>query len=709
VDILDLAKSLPKLSAPPEIIVPGLGLEYISSQAGDYVAPELTERSPAMSAVQLITAPAAAGKSTSAKAVSAVTGGIYANLGGRRIADGSFSGLLDEAIGERPALDYRDLLRQDSATYVIDSLDETQLKSGELSFIAFLQGLCRFARGSEGRGNVLLFARLDTAEWIISTFEGEGVPLRVLQLDYFSEVRSNRYLELKLDRLYRRERRSNAPHRRYTGYYVEARNAVYRRVASALGTSENQHYWDNPEVARFLGYSPVLESIAAYLCINDFRQLDLGALDDVGAGRPGPEWRILQTLISSLLDREQGRLQEGFLSTEILRERYGIAASSLYTSTEQCFRLVQQVDSPSGSTGLPAGLPSELQSSYDQAVATLLKNHPFLSSEGKFVHPVFRDYAYAVALASISAGEGLVRVVLKKLRDGSTLPSAALAPFIVHLVEAQRLGLPGTRCDLLFESLQSQEDASFHYDFLLYAAHDDTSLLEARRVTSSGADQEAAIRVELSVDNHGIRLPASCRHLKVDTGGDLEVNAAGRVVRIGPEVEIHARTLTISTADAITIDSNDGAVLIDCELIMTPHLELRKYGAKLQVYADVADGPLSAYAISRPPHENNDIERTFYDLRRLLNFFRKTVHAPSGVLAADRGQMDTHLLGVKHTAAVNLVSRMRELGLITIHQRAYHLHLDQLASRGVQYDDFRTLPVSNALRSFLMELVERSE
>jgi len=220
-----------------------------------------------------------------------------------------------------------------------------------LSFIAFLQGLCRFARGSEGRGNVLLFARLDTAEWIISTFEGEGVPLRVLQLDYFSEVRSNRYLELKLDRLYRRERRSNAPHRRYTGYYVEARNAVYRRVASALGTSENQHYWDNPEVARFLGYSPVLESIAAYLCINDFRQLDLGALDDVGAGRPGPEWRILQTLISSLLDREQGRLQEGFLSTEILRERYGIAASSLYTSTEQCFRLVQQVDSPSGSTG----------------------------------------------------------------------------------------------------------------------------------------------------------------------------------------------------------------------------------------------------------------------------------------------------------------------------------------------------------------------
>ena len=58
-DILDLAKSLPKLSAPPEIIVPGLGLEYISSQAGDYVAPELTERSPAMSAVQLITAPAA--------------------------------------------------------------------------------------------------------------------------------------------------------------------------------------------------------------------------------------------------------------------------------------------------------------------------------------------------------------------------------------------------------------------------------------------------------------------------------------------------------------------------------------------------------------------------------------------------------------------------------------------------------------------------
>jgi len=297
VDILDLAKSLPKLSAPPEIIVPGLGLEYISSQAGDYVAPELTERSPAMSAVQLITAPAAAGKSTSAKAVSAVTGGIYANLGGRRIADGSFSGLLDEAIGERPALDYRDLLRQDSATYVIDSLDETQLKSGELSFIAFLQGLCRFARGSEGRGNVLLFARLDTAEWIISTFEGEGVPLRVLQLDYFSEVRSNRYLELKLDRLYRRERRSNAPHRRYTGYYVEARNAVYRRVASALGTSENQHYWDNPEVARFLGYSPVLESIAAYLCINDFRQLDLGALDDVGAGRPGPEWRILQTLI----------------------------------------------------------------------------------------------------------------------------------------------------------------------------------------------------------------------------------------------------------------------------------------------------------------------------------------------------------------------------------------------------------------------------
>lgn len=288
VDILDLAKSLPKFSAPPEIMVPGLGLEYISSLASDYVAPELTERSPVKSAVQLITAPAAAGKSTSAKAVSAVTGGIYANLGGRRIADGSFSGLLDEAIGERPALDYRDLLRQNSATYVIDSLDETQLKSGELSFTAFLQGICRFARGSEGCGNVLLFARLDTAEWIINTFKEEGVALRVLQLDYFSEVRSNQYLELKLDRLYRREGRSNLPHRLYAELYTGARDAVYRRVASTLGTSEDYHYWDNPDAARFLGYSPVLESIAAYLCVSDFRQLDLGELDDVGAGLPVP-------------------------------------------------------------------------------------------------------------------------------------------------------------------------------------------------------------------------------------------------------------------------------------------------------------------------------------------------------------------------------------------------------------------------------------
>ena len=185
-----------------------------------------------------------------------------------------------------------------------------------------------------------------------------------------------------------------APHRKHRNNFVEVRNQIYARIAKGLGIEESQ-LWENDDARRFLGYSPVLESISSYLCVPDFREL-APSIEDSITGSDAPEWKILSSLTNSLLKREQKRFLEGRLDT-VARPMFPDEKSiqALYSPGEQCQRLVAIVEKKGQNLPLPKNLPASLRSSYEDSVATQRRNHPFIASSQKFASSVLRDFAFA--------------------------------------------------------------------------------------------------------------------------------------------------------------------------------------------------------------------------------------------------------------------------------------------------------------------------
>lgn len=269
----------------------GRGISCPRGENSYFVPPRLLHGSgpPAARAV-LVTAPAASGKSTCAREIAVRANALLLDLSGMRVADGSFSGLLDEALGDDNSFQFRKHLQAGTHSIVVDALDETQLASGEESFLLFVQGLCRFLRTfGEDYENVVLLGRIDASAWVKLAFEESGVSLREHHLDFFDEEEGLLFIDRKLDGFY--EGRGIQPvHRQHRAVFEEVREGLLQKMGHVLGEDGYARAWKTEPGKRFLGYAPVLEAFATYLAVDDFRSVS-GEVENNLHG--GSEWQLL--------------------------------------------------------------------------------------------------------------------------------------------------------------------------------------------------------------------------------------------------------------------------------------------------------------------------------------------------------------------------------------------------------------------------------
>ena len=701
-DILKFASFLP-VGELPEVVDDTFGIRIIESKRADFVPPRLksvkdaTEKTRAV----LITAPAAAGKSTSAEMLSESSGALFLDLAHQRVADGSFVGLLTEALGDEPATAFRSRLRSNEATLVIDSLDETQLLSRESNFVAFLRGLCRFLRLSVGECNVVLMARLDTAEWITATFAEEGVGIAEFIIEYFDECEANKFIDLKLDDMYRVNGLDTAPHRKHRNNFVEVRNQIYARIAKGLGIEESQ-LWENDDARRFLGYSPVLESISSYLCVPDFREL-APSIEDTITGSDAPEWKILSSLTNSLLKREQKRFLEGWLDT-VARPMFPDEKSiqALYSPGEQCQRLVAIVEKKGQNLPLPKNLPASLRSSYEDSVATQRRNHPFIASSQKFASSVLRDFAFASVLTDPDALEDIRRIVTGRLRDDTALPSPALAPFTMTLLDGHGSALALDTCDLLIASLSSQKDKTSTLQYRIFS-QDRRGFFEVSRLDRATGLESRLLEIETQdyLGTGRLSLPSRFENLTLDFDGDVELSNSRELAQVGPDVSIQARSVS---CEAKTLRVSDN-VSLEASLVMTSYeQDVRVYG-EFFIYAEEIEGPLFSWKRAKTEEpEKTELTPEFYALRRLLRFFHKTIHAPVGHLAADREKLKRFVFNSDEVAE-QLLAGLRKKGLVRDVGPAVYIDGDIITSLGVSFRGINSYVTNAQLQSFLKSLL----
>jgi hypothetical protein len=705
-DVNSLADQLPRVEGGAfPVGNSAVGLEFFGDVRRDFIPPDLAEvdgSDPGAGAV-LIQAAAAAGKTTCAKAIAARSGAPLVDLAGLRVGFADFQGIPAVALGMGAAARFFELLEGNKAAIVLDALDETSLLSGQDNLHAFVQGICQALRESKGVGNVVMLSRMDTAEWVVETFREEGVPLRRLSLEYFSKAQAEDYLDRKLDRLYGDSRLA---HRVHVKPYSDVREMVFERIAKSLGTEEPD-YWSVDTVRRFLGYSPVLDAIASYLCVPNFGELNVRISDGAATVSDSvAEWRILRKLTEDLLVREKDKFLEGW-SYEATVPRTEFNGHVLaYTPLEQCIRLLNLVEGRSTKVDLPAALPAVLKESYRRRVEKQIYEHPFISTKNDYVNSIFRDYMYALVLSNqIIDGVGCGVVEKLRKRQAGTLPSPALAPFIVELVQSSPTNtFPANRCDLLIGSLSARRDGVLNYEYSI-DADDQGGELEVRREAPDGGSTVA--RIPLQVVGLNLCLPSHCRELSVDYAGPVDLVSPGQVVVLGPAVSIRSGLVTVEAASLKVESTEARPVSIESELVSSTYpLSVQTFGdGPFSVIGTQVEGPLLDYRTPRILEEVDGLDEYFYSLRRVLLRFRSTVHlGTTKRLSANRAQLERYVTR-RDPKAERIVACLVDMRILSTDGDSFVLDIKALNDAGINHASVRNLQGTSDISSFLQKQV----
>lgn len=368
---------------------------YRSSSLGPSQAPELFTAPNLLgnatispSAVVLVAAPAAVGKSFLARQLSSDLGAPYWDLSEFSLGSNFFTGTAVDSYEADGYSEFRSNLRASSISLVLDAVDEALVRAGRENFSAAVENLAELVRGATSP-SVIIFGRDETINDTENILVEKGIAVTKFTVAYFNE-------EQALDFVLKKAKTRGAP---VLKEFVPFMQGFEKSILSALNLNE----W--ADARDFLGYSPVLDALATFYARepNPIRLLQ-DARKDKGDSYT---WQLLTRIMEDVLDREQDKFGNIFGAGN--PKKYAFAAST-YTPEAQIAYLLGDSDHPQAydlddpdHDGDP-----EWYAEVEDKIAEQLRLHPFLKVEARsrienpllaFTNSAFRDYVLARALA----------------------------------------------------------------------------------------------------------------------------------------------------------------------------------------------------------------------------------------------------------------------------------------------------------------------
>lgn len=385
-----LLHRLPKTGATvsgPDISLPSPVHPFVPQRAIVDQAPASTD--PLDSDIVLLTAPAAVGKSTFAKALAGRSQVPFLDLALVPVSTHSLRGIISAAIGPNAAEDLQD----GKLSIIVDALDEGRIVSGDRNFEEFLRTafqllLEKRRAGASSGPRLLLFGRgaaIDIASIILELHAGT-LPVTRLTIDYFDEKSAT---ELVLE--YARIAGGSEKVRRFEIPIRETISAFFAAIGAAIGTTSDS-LWKEAQGRSFAGYAPVLAALGALIGDEDnyatLRQrFRATGLRDA--------WSVLEQVADQVLSRETPKVNGPLSKT------WGSAVP------QEAYDSVDQLDLL---TGVLAGRPvqqsarlhfasPDAAAAYREAVKQHLPEHAFLR-EGKPVNAVLGSLILSHAITT---------------------------------------------------------------------------------------------------------------------------------------------------------------------------------------------------------------------------------------------------------------------------------------------------------------------
>jgi hypothetical protein len=595
---------------------------------------------------------------------------------------------------------------------ILDAVDEAQLAAGTPgAFKAFVDDLGDHCPPTATRPPIVIFGREAAAEDLVLLFLERGIDCGWYSVDFFDDLAdAHKFIEAYL------RQKEDSPGLVSTGPFALARDRLFDILYSVLRPGESKAAsdpWRDERVRTFLGYAPVLQSLADYLDTPNPHRLveaELDILADVlqrAATGHLTRWTFLEEIVLGLLARERDDKVLPQLQRVLATRAQQVGWTdwlALFKAEEQIARVLAYnlSDAKLQEPYVPA-LPPALRADYEEQLTTLLPSHVLRGLTDGFANVVFRDFVYAWAL--VKTGSATSHAVEARLAL-DFLPTPLLGHFLLY---------------------QSRRDSGVELDLSLFGYAYDSLLSQARgagtirtlvALKSDGRlncsmgwldDPRSALEFAIVGDRQSpLRLWRSLQHARIDC--DLvTLGSPGRTFRLGPDVELDCNVMEIpASALELVANSEDELVLVDSVAFDSgAHANLRidEFGEHVLMHLDDARSwPWQKWwfqPIAAP--EEKELMEAFLAMSRIFWWFRRRGYRELG--------RSRRLIDNPAVAGAGLSSEMLEFlvreGVIT-RNGMYQVDMTRAEELGINYVELRRRSLGAGVRGLLGRFLEET-
>ncbi|MCI0151488.1 hypothetical protein KNO81_37160 [Paraburkholderia sediminicola] len=642
--------------------------------------------------VWLIAAPGAVGKSTLAREICSVTHAVYVDLAAAATVAGNYltGGLVNAGL--------LSAWQAGTTTLLIDALDEARLRVTQASFEDFLSDVAQIARGRSLP--VILLGRVGIVEEARKYLDDHcGLPSPVFDIELFDLDQAQAFVWSALGRLAKLNLASTGrmayPHlvsamKQHANIYRGAIKDFVNHLAEATSKDGQQ----------FVGYAPVLDAVATVIAAETNVAKVANAVEAVLAGK------VLTGVTREIMERESKKV-----ASQVAATVPGLSIDGLYGSEEQLERLASLLFHIGKPASLPAGLPAHAISPYEEAVESLLPQHPFLDGNDPPSPSSAVFGAFIVAASLRSAHTNVVRSAERYAQTGAHAPNPFLLDFYKADVASDSSSIPAAHVGLLYESLQAKTSAGEVARLSAEGEAEGKTLdLDMALVSTETGNLSDESAFTVVVDGP-LKFGRRVSGINIDAeNADVEIGDGGQLEMIAP-INIRASSL-ILTCDQMVVkpDPSPGArdqvVLLEAAEALADisrGAPLVRQGAQLLVSWPGNNGyPWSNFASQGREDDDPRMADAQRALRRLCISFRS--HS-KGQLARYVGKVE-HFRMTKGDLGVALREKLLEDKVLSIAGTMYILDPDALgATVGLSFQDLQLKRYPVATNAYLSGLL----
>lgn len=669
----------PSATLPGWHAAPGQSPAFV--EAALSLRPEFNDLS---QSVWLIAAPGAVGKSTLAKEICAATNAVYLDLAAASTVAGNY------LVGGLVRAELWSAWQAGQSTLLVDALDEARLRVTQSSFEDFLADVANVA-GTRGVPIVLL-GRVGIVEeaWSILNYKS-GLNPPIFDIELFQPARAKTFVQAAIERL---AKAADSTTGKRTYPYLEGALAAHKSVYEKAATSLVDHLTTETSTdgRQFAGYAPVLEAVATVIASESNPAKIDDAIESIFKGQ------VLGRVTSEVMVREASKL-----SNQLAATVSDVNSAGLYEAQEQLSRLASLVLG-AGNPKLPSGLPQHAVAAYEEAVQSLLPQHPFLDSKTqKPAGAVFGACILAAALTGDDAD--LARAAQRFASGGPNTPNPFLLTFYKEAL-AGRKAIPAEHVGLLYASLEATAGAG---ESVRLNAEGEGSL-EVEMSLLRNDDKEEIYEFS-TVPGSELRFGRRVGGITVDADGvDVELGDGGQLELVAPVV-VKARNLVLNCGELVVksdhLRSDDQVVYLEAAQAIAdaglrpptvrPSVKLQVAWPESKVY------PWNPFASTGEEDSDPRMADAQRALRRLCISFRS--HS-KGRLARYKGKVE-HFRMTKGALGAALRQRLVADKVLSIDGAMYFLEPNILGDKvGVSFQDLKLKHYSPRSRAYLQSVLD---